>query len=156
MNLKQIIIFYPSFERGGVEKTIYNLLNYFKDKNIKIKLISAKNTRINILKKINNCSLIHPKEKINIFSNRLNTAFNCGLLLFKLLKMSNSNQTIIHSMQSNIAAILICLLKKKKIIIRNSEDPIYSSINSENKFIAILVVILKFFFYSFADAVITN
>lgn len=156
MNLKQIIIFYPSFERGGVEKTIFNLLNYFKDKNIKIKLISAKNTRINILKKINNCSLIHPKEKINIFSNRLNTAFNCGLLLFKLLKMSNSNQTIIHSMQSNIIPIIICKIMGFKIIIRNSENPISSLRYDSNKFSFVLIYILRFIFYNCADKIITN
>ena len=47
-------------------------------------------------------------------------------------------------------------IKKKKIIIRNSENPIYSSVNSENKITAFFIIILKFLFYSFADGVITN
>ena len=29
MNLKKIIIFYPSFERGGVELILINLINFF-------------------------------------------------------------------------------------------------------------------------------
>ena len=31
--LKKIIIFYPSFERGGVEIILVNLINYFLKKN---------------------------------------------------------------------------------------------------------------------------
>ena len=31
-NLKKIIIFYPSFERGGVEIILLNLINFFLKK----------------------------------------------------------------------------------------------------------------------------
>ena len=40
MKLKRIIIFYPSFERGGVETILLNLINFFLKKKIKIILIS--------------------------------------------------------------------------------------------------------------------
>ena len=32
MRLKKIIIFYPSFERGGVEIILLNLINFFLKK----------------------------------------------------------------------------------------------------------------------------
>ena len=40
MKLKKIIIFYPSFERGGVEIILMNLINFFLKKKVKIVLIS--------------------------------------------------------------------------------------------------------------------
>ena len=77
------------------------------------------------------------------------------IILNKIIKNLKGN-TIVHSMQSNIAAIIICYFNKKKIVIRNSENPIYSAINSENKFIAFCVIILKLIFYNFCDGIITN
>ena len=41
MKLKKIIIFYPSFERGGVELILINLINFFLKKKIKVVLISS-------------------------------------------------------------------------------------------------------------------
>ena len=59
-------------------------------------------------------------------------------------------------MQSNVAAIITSIFKRKKIIIRNSENPIHSLLYSENKFFSIISIILKYIFYNFADAIITN
>jgi glycosyltransferase involved in cell wall biosynthesis len=59
-------------------------------------------------------------------------------------------------MQNNVAAIIIAILKRKKIIIRNSENPIYSTLNSENYFFGIFTFFLKFLFYNFADGIVTN
>jgi glycosyltransferase involved in cell wall biosynthesis len=59
-------------------------------------------------------------------------------------------------MQSNVAAIIVCILKRKKIVIRNSENPIYSTINTENNFFGLLAFCLKLLFYNFADGIITN
>jgi hypothetical protein len=42
MKLKNIIIFYPSMERGGVTINLYNLLNYFNSSRIATHLISNK------------------------------------------------------------------------------------------------------------------
>lgn len=59
-------------------------------------------------------------------------------------------------MQSNIAAFLICFIYKKKIVIRNSEDPIYSTFYSENKFLSGIVFIFKILTYNFVSGIITN
>ena len=34
MGMKNLVIFYPSFESGGVEKIIENLISYFSTKKI--------------------------------------------------------------------------------------------------------------------------
>ena len=41
MKLEKIIIFYPSFERGGVELILANLINFFLKKKVCICLISS-------------------------------------------------------------------------------------------------------------------
>ena len=78
--------------------------------------------------------------------------------MIKLLHVLNNigQNTIVHSMQSNIAAIIICFIKNKKIIIRNSENPIYSTLNSENKFSGFITFLMKLIFYNFSDGIITN
>ena len=39
--LKKIIVFYPSFERGGVEIVLINLINFFLKQKIEIVLITS-------------------------------------------------------------------------------------------------------------------
>ena len=50
MKIKNIIIFYPSFEAGGVEKIIENLTFFFTKKGLKVYLISTKTKNLKILK----------------------------------------------------------------------------------------------------------
>ena len=38
--IKKLIILYPSFERGGVEKNLINFINFCDDQKIQIYLIS--------------------------------------------------------------------------------------------------------------------
>ena len=154
--MKQIIIFYPSFEKGGLEKTLTNLLINFSHKKIKIKLLSSKNSRVKELEKFNNFKIIYPKNIINIFSNRVNTAFSCALSLINLLKKSNPDQTIVHSMQSNVIPIMICKIFGYKIVIRNSEDPISSLKHDSNLISFAFICIFRFIFYNCVDKIITN
>ena len=51
MKIKNLVIYYPSFERGGVEKIIKNLINYFSKFNLNIYLISEQTKNLKILKK---------------------------------------------------------------------------------------------------------
>ena len=155
-NKTTVYIYYPSFQKGGIAKILINLVNYFLKKNIKVLLFSqnvskkyflkSKNFRIVGLKK---------KEYFNFFSKRLSISLSLGIKMLSSIR-HNKNKITILSMQEHLFSIFVSVLSNTKIIIRNSEDPIYSSINSENKFVAILVTILKFFFYSLADGIITN
>ena len=147
---KNLVIFYPSFEKGGVTKILENLIKYNDNTNIHIitskKFLKKKNIRIY---KYQN------KYSFWKIPQRFNTSLNAMFKLYQLLKELDKN-TIVHSMQSNIAAIIVCVILKKKIVIRNSENPIYSTLHSENIFFASIVFILKLIFYNFADGIITT
>ena len=158
MKKKNLIIYYPSFERGGVEHNLINLINNF-DKNIYVHLISTINedNSKKIFKKKNfKVYEVKKKKFLNFLPNRFNTAFSSISILKYLTRKLRKQNLIVHSMQSNIAAIIVCLLNNTKIVIRNSEDPISSTIYSENVFISYCVFFLKIIFYNLCDGIITN
>ena len=78
--LKEIIVLYPSFERGGATNNLINFINKYFKENIKIYLISNINT-----------------QNKNIFFKKLNTRyysfknilsrFFTSLLFFKLYEL---------------------------------------------------------------------
>ena len=153
---KKIIFFYPSLENGGVTKNLLNLLYGCRKKNIELHLLSSSNPiKKNIFCKYFFHQIIS-KHNLFFLPGRFNSAINAMFTLHQLLKIEKDNNIVVHSMQSNIAAIIMCLLHKKKIIIRNSEDAVYSTIYSENLFFSFIVFLLKILFYNFADKAITN
>lgn len=150
---KDLILFYPSFERGGVERILENLIR--TNNKFNITLISSKNAKKDIdLKKINFIE-VSTRIQIPFIHARYVSAVNALLTLLEYLKDKGKSH-IIHSMQSNVAAIIACIIKGNKVIIRNSENPIYSFLYSENKFVSFISLLLKYFFYNFADGIITN
>ncbi len=150
---KNLILFYPSFERGGVEKILENLIK--NNKKFNISLISSQNAKKKIdLDKINFIK-VSEKIKIPFIHKRYLSAINAMVILYKYLK-KNKKDYLIHSMQSNVAAIIVSMLKGNKIVIRNSENPIYSFFYAESKFFSFISLLLKYFFYNFADGIITN
>ena len=152
---KNIVIFYPSFEKGGVTNILRNLVKDKKSKNYNIYLISSKNLIYSNNKKKNYFFLPIKNKTIPLIPQRFTSSLIAVFTLISLLNRLKS-KTMVHSMQSNVAAIIACLLKNKKIVIRNSENPLYSTFYSENKFFGFLVFILKLIFYNFADGIITN
>ena len=109
MGMKNLVIFYPSFESGGVEKIIENLISYFSTKNINIFLVTIKNKKINKFNKIKNLKIISPKISSNFFflPYRIFSMIRCMRSLIKLMKYLDKKNTIIHSMQSSYLPILI-------------------------------------------------
>lgn len=155
MIFKKMIIFYPSFERGGVEIILLNLINHFLKKKIKIILIS--NVPKKRLPVDNNFSQIKPKYKTNtFFSDRLHKAFQASWALAKLLKNSKSNETIVFSLQSSSIAVPISKFFNHKIAIRNAEDPIYSTIYADKKIMSVMSIVSKILTYNFSDKIICN
>lgn len=155
MKLKKIIIFYPSFERGGVEIILMNLINFFLKKKVKIVLIS--NIPKKKLPKNINFLQINPNYKTNsFFSDRIYKAYRASTMLSDILKISNPKETIIFSLQSSSLAILVSKIKNYSIVVRNAEDPIYSTIYSENKLLSLLAIISKILTYNFSDKIICN
>ena len=155
MKLKRIIIFYPSFERGGVEIILLNLINFFLKKKIKIVLIS--NAPEKKLPKDNNFLQINPEYKFySFFSDRLSKAIQASKKLSNILKDSNQKETIVFSLQSSSLAILVSKMNNHLIVVRNAEDPIYSFVHGDNKFSSFLAIFSKILTYNFSDKIICN
>lgn len=155
MKLKKIIIFYPSFERGGVEIILLNLIDFFLKKKIKIILIS--NVPNKKLPKNKNFLQKKPfYKKKSLFSDRINKAIEASKELSNILQNSEPKETIVFSLQSSSLAILIAKFYNHLIVVRNAEDPIYSTIYGDNKLLSILVIIIKLLTYNFSDKIICN
>ena len=143
MKLKNIIIFYPSMERGGVTINLYNLVSYFNKKGINIHLISNKDLSD---KKIRNKYFFFYKYKdfVNKYlPQRVTRGICAAKILYKILNNFSKKETIIFSLQSSMIAILVCKFLGFKIISRNSEDPISSTIYSDNKLLSYFIFLLR-------------
>ncbi len=154
--IKNIIILYPSFERGGVTVNLINFINFSLKKKKNIYLISQNldlrkfpyKKRIKFIK-IVNCS-------IPFISERLLTSLLSIISLIKIFDKCKKSESVVFSFQSNIIPIIISKIFNRKIIIRNSEDAIDATKFADNKFFAYFILLSKIIFYNFADGIITN
>ena len=116
MKQKKLIIFFPSIEKGGVEKNLFIISNFFSKKIKNIAIITSNPNEIY-------------NKKINIITNRINiynksrfikNLFCSYLLIKEILKNKN---LIIMSFQSNIYATLISFFFGVKVICRANASP---------------------------------
>lgn len=116
---KNLIIFNPSIEDGGVEKNLFIIANYLANKNYNITVISAD---INKKKKFSKSINFKYPKYINFKnSSRYKKYFFCLIILaFELL---SNNQKIVFSFQANIYAIIISKILVRKIIVRLNTAP---------------------------------
>ena len=153
--LKKIIIFYPSFERGGVEIILLNLIKFFLKKKIEIVLITS-NFKKGIIKNKIFQSRIVKERSFLIIPDRISKALTASKILVNELKKSNHKNTIVLSLQGSSLAILVSKLLGFKIIVRNAEDAISSTFFAENKFQSLIVLFLKIILYNLSDKIISN
>ena len=141
---RSLVLFFPSIERGGVEKNFYIILNFLSKKFNKIYLVTA-NT--NLKKKFDKkITVICPKSNFWINQNRKIKTLICLILLVKNFFYK---KIIILSFQSNVISIIFSKIFNQRIIIRlNTSIKKYVKNN-----------VLKYFFkyiYSQADKIIVN
>ena len=142
--MRELVIFIPSIEGGGVEKNLFYIIEYLKSKFNQIYLVTAdKPTREKLNKKI---KIISPKSNFFRNKNRLIKSFICTYLT--LIYFFNKN-ALIFSFQSNFFSIVISKIIKSKIIIRLNTSP---EKYSTNKFKRIIFRNI----YKFADEIIVN
>ena len=153
----KIIVYYPSFERGGVTKVLQNFLNECVKKKIDVLLITEGlnwKENYNISKKV---KIVHTKKLNTIFfSKRIVSSILSINTMISLFSKINKKKTIFFSFQSNIVPIILCNLFGIKIVIRNSEDIVEATKHADVKLFAYIVFFLKIIFYNFADGVIAN
>ena len=142
---KKLIIFIPSIEGGGVEKNLFIISNYLKDKINNISVISISSKYKN--KFSNKIKFISPKADFwNSIGRRKKFFVGLFLLFFEILKDRN---TLVFSFQGNVYCTLLCTLLGIKVIVRSNSAP---DGWSQNRF---KNLIFKFVLRS-ADKIIVN
>ncbi len=153
--MKNIVIFYPSFERGGATKILLNLIKFFSKKKINTYLITNKIS--NDLKNVKLLKTLIIKDRnISFINNRIITSFKAAKLLIKLIEILDKDHTIIFSMQSNFFSALIGFIFKFRTVIRVSEDPCGATKYADNKLFAYIIFITKFLTYNLSYKIIAN
>ena len=154
--LKKIIIFYPNMERGGVINNLVNITN-FLSLYYQINLITDANN-IKKYKFDKNIKLIKVRgiETISHLFYKFFSTIKASYILFLHLRKLDTTDTIVFSFQSHVLSILVSKILNFKIIIRNSEDVMQSTKFSNNYLKAILIILLKYFFYNLTTKIITN
>ena len=118
-NKKNIIIFNPSIEDGGVEKNLYLITNFLAKNDKKVYLITCDLNRQNkFSKKIN---FLYSKYYLNSGSGRYAKYLSCLITLIKTIY--NDKNYLVLSFQANIYCIIICWLLNVKIIARLNTAP---------------------------------
>jgi len=116
---KQLIIFNPSIEDGGVEKNLFLISNHLANKNIKVKIISADKNKRNRFNK--NVEFDYPKN-INFENNgRYKKYFYSLILLIKNILLTKN--IVVFSFQANIYTLLICKIFGITTIVRLNTAP---------------------------------
>lgn len=145
MKKKEIIIFMPSINGGGVEKNFFLITNYLSTRFKKISVISlSKEYKKKLKPGIQFVSINIPLMK---YLGRRTKFIICLLLLLKKI-IFNKNITV-FCFQGLAYCIIVCKIFSKKIIIRSNSSP---SGWSQNIFKKILYKMV----YDMADKIIVN
>ena len=116
---KRLIIFIPTIEDGGVEKNLFIVSNYLKDKVSNLSLItSSRKFKSKFNKKIKFITL-----KSSFLDNigRRKKFFIC--LYFLFLQILKNRNLVVLCFQGNVYCTLLCKLLGIKVIIRSNSAP---------------------------------
>ena len=142
--MRDLIIFIPSIEGGGVEKNLFYITKYIQSKFKNVYLITASKLKPNLFGK--NIKLIMPNT--NYFNNK-NRFFKNIVCTYLLIKNFKKKKALIFSLQSNFFSIISSKVISAKIIIRLNTSPEKYISNIYKK------IIFKFL-YSLTDEIIVN
>ena len=144
MKKKDLIIFMPSIEGGGVEKNLFIISNYLSSK---IKNISIITTGIKYRKNFKKINFITPKSLFWENTSRRIKYFIC-LLILSLILLKNKNY-VVFAFQANLYCTLVCKFFGIKIIVRSNSSPSGWSKNFIKKYLYKKIL-------SYTDKIIVN
>ena len=129
MNLKNIVIFMPSIEKGGADKNLFIISGFLSKKFKNVSVITSSN----INKFHNKIKFITPEFPVwSKFGRIIKSIISILILIKVFLKKKN---ILVLSFQSNILAIILCKIFSKKIITRSNSFPDQWTNNFFKKFI---------------------
>ena len=152
-NLKKIIIFFPIFNKGGIENIACDLINFFLKKNIKVDLITFKKNKYLNIKHKNLKILVNKKYQHFNFYNFIKVLF-CTKKLISILKINNTANCAVLSMQNSVPAIIFSKFYGYNITVKNAA-PIKAFLYG-NYLKHFINFFLKIIFYNFANKIIVN
>ena len=119
MKQKRLIIFMPVIEGGGVEKNLFIISNYLKDKINEVSLVTiSKNFKNRFDKKI---KLVSPKYKFwENLGRKKKFVVSLYLLFLEIIK---NRKAVVLSFQANVYCVILCKLLGIKIIVRPNSSP---------------------------------
>ena len=144
-NKKDLVIFVPSIEDGGVEKNLFLVSNYLANNGIQVNVITANlNKKKKYNKKVN---FISPNNNFFNNKNRFYKTIYCFFLLLNFF--FRKKNFVILSFQANIYAIFFSFFFRLKIITRSNTAPDGWSSN-------ILKRLLFRIFFKYPEKIIVN
>jgi glycosyltransferase involved in cell wall biosynthesis len=143
---KNVIIFMPSIEDGGVEKNLFEVSNYLSKNNINLEVITCNNNMSYKFSK--NIRFIGTKNSFWYNKSRYIKYFICLLILFFTLIRRKKN-TLVFAFQANIYCVIIAKILNKRVVTRSNSAPPGWSQNIIKNFI-------YKFFIKFSNDVMVN
>jgi glycosyltransferase involved in cell wall biosynthesis len=153
--MKNIILVYPAYERGGVKINFLNYIKVLKKKKFNIFIISDKKIFKDLKKKDNVKLILINRPKISIFYKYVVSLFS-SIKIFELNKRLNDKNVKIISFQSSFFPSIICSILRLKLILRVSEDPMGATYHSDNLILAMFVMLSKIITYNLSYKILTN
>jgi len=143
---KNLLIYIPSIEDGGVEKNLYIISKYLSKKSVNISLLTCNFNKKHLFNK----SIFYLGPKNNFWNEKSRKIKNlkCMIILFFNLMFFNKNY-VIFAFQSSITATIIGKIFGNKVVTRANSSPSGFTNN-------VLYCWLYSFFIGFSDAVIVN
>ena len=115
---KELILFMPSIEGGGVEKNLFIISNFFAKKLKRIKIITYDNSFSSNFNK--NINIIFSKRKSSGESKYYKYMICLWLLLKQFLKNKN---ILLFAFQANIYCLILSKILKFDVIVRSNSSP---------------------------------
>jgi len=153
--IKNIILIYPAFERGGVKNNFLNYLKVFKKKFSRINIISDKKI-FEEVKSDRKIKIYTVNSYKSDFIYKYLTSLGSAYKIYKLRKIDDKDNIRIISFQSSFFPSIICSILGLKLIIRISEDPVGATIYSDNFFSGFLVMLSKILTYNLSYKIFVN
>jgi glycosyltransferase involved in cell wall biosynthesis len=153
--MRKLILFYPSFERGGVKRNFLNFIKIVKSYNLEIHIITDKKIDKKILNKKVTLH-ITKKNSIQPLFYKFLTSFISVFYLINLLSRNNFKDRIVYSFQSSFFPAIVCFFFRTKFLIRVSEDPLGATKHADEKLLSSLVFLSKVITYNLSTKIIVN
>jgi len=153
--MKKLILFYPSFERGGVKRNFVNFIDIAKQSNFEIHIITDKKIKKRFLNEKITLHIINKKLAPKILY-KFFTSFIAIFYLMNLLVKYNFRDKIVYSFQSSFFPSIVCFFFRTKFLIRVSEDPLGATRYANEGLLSLIVFLSKFITYNLSTKIIVN